>query len=85
MVGSGKESASGQTAVALGKWDSCRIAGGENRRLTNRTGAPATVLYSAASDPTLTAPRGNDVIILRVESLADLPVDEVARSLGFAS
>jgi quercetin dioxygenase-like cupin family protein len=33
-----------ETAVALGKWDSCRIAGGENRRLTNRTGAPATVL-----------------------------------------
>ena len=41
-------------------------------------GAPATVLYSAASDPALTAPRGGDVAILRVDNLADLTVDEVA-------
>ncbi|WP_275949054.1 hypothetical protein [Bradyrhizobium septentrionale] len=30
--------------MALGKWDSCHIAGGENRRLTNRTDSPVTVL-----------------------------------------
>ena len=34
----------GEDEVALGKWDSCRIAGGENRRLTNRTDSPVTVL-----------------------------------------
>jgi ADP-heptose:LPS heptosyltransferase len=47
-------------------------------------GAPATVLYSAASDPTLTAPRGPDIVVLRKDSLADLPVDEVAATLGLA-
>ncbi|MBV9522345.1 MAG: glycosyltransferase family 9 protein [Alphaproteobacteria bacterium] len=45
-------------------------------------GCPATVLYSAASDPALTAPRGPDVVILRRESLAALPVEEVAATLG---
>jgi ADP-heptose:LPS heptosyltransferase len=47
-------------------------------------GAPATVLYSAASDPSLTAPRGPDVVILRKDNLADLSVDEVAATLGLA-
>lgn len=47
-------------------------------------GAPATVLYSAASDPSLTAPRGHDVVILRKDDLADLSVDEVAATLGLA-
>ena len=45
-------------------------------------GAAATVLYSAASDPALTAPRGKDVVILRVDDLADLSVDEVAGDDG---
>jgi ADP-heptose:LPS heptosyltransferase len=45
-------------------------------------GALATVLYSAASDPALTAPRGRDVVTLRRANLADLPVDEVAATLG---
>lgn len=44
-------------------------------------GAPATVLYSAASDPALTAPRGADVVILRRRSLAELDVDTVASTL----
>jgi ADP-heptose:LPS heptosyltransferase len=44
-------------------------------------GAPATVLYSAASDPALTAPRGDDVTILRADDLAELSVDEVAATL----
>jgi ADP-heptose:LPS heptosyltransferase len=67
------------------------LGGGARRAIGNDTGpmhlavvggAPATVLYSAASDPSLTAPRGKDVVILRVDDLADLPVDAVARSLG---
>jgi ADP-heptose:LPS heptosyltransferase len=45
-------------------------------------GAPATVLYSAASDPALTAPRGRDVVVLRRPRLAALAVDEVAATLG---
>lgn len=45
-------------------------------------GAAATVLYSAASDPALTAPRGADVIVLRKDDLAALSVDEVANTLG---
>ncbi|HKX07292.1 MAG TPA: glycosyltransferase family 9 protein [Stellaceae bacterium] len=46
-------------------------------------GAPATVLYSAASDPALTAPRGPRVTILQRKSLADLRVEEVAATLAF--
>jgi len=44
-------------------------------------GAPATVLYSAASDPVLTAPRGARVTILRRDDLGDLPVEAVAATL----
>ena len=47
-------------------------------------GCPATVLFSAASDPALTAPRGRDVAVLRRPSLAELPVDEVEASLAGA-
>jgi ADP-heptose:LPS heptosyltransferase len=46
-------------------------------------GAPATVLYSAASDPALTAPRGARVRILQRPSLGDLAVAEVAATLAF--
>lgn len=45
-------------------------------------GSPATVLYSAASDPALTAPRGEDVVILQRADLADLEVAAVAATLG---
>jgi len=45
-------------------------------------GSPATVLYSAASDPALTAPRGRDVRILRRPRLDDLTVEEVAATLA---
>ena len=44
-------------------------------------GAAATVLYSAASDPSLTAPRGPKIIVLRKDDLADLSVEEVAVTL----
>ncbi len=46
-------------------------------------GASATVLYSAESDPALTAPRGPRVTILRRQSLAALGVEEVAATLPF--
>lgn len=36
--------ANGETELSLGKWDSCRIAAGEDRRLTNKTNSPVTVL-----------------------------------------
>jgi ADP-heptose:LPS heptosyltransferase len=45
-------------------------------------GAPATVVYSASSDPALTAPRGNRVTILRRERLPDLGVEEVAATVA---
>jgi ADP-heptose:LPS heptosyltransferase len=44
-------------------------------------GSAATVLYAAASDPALTAPRGAGVTVLRRPLLADLTVDEVAATL----
>jgi ADP-heptose:LPS heptosyltransferase len=42
-------------------------------------GAPAIVLFSKASDPALSAPRGR-VAILRADNLADLPVAQVAQA-----
>jgi len=79
----------GQTSFA----DIVAIARGAKRAIGNDTGpmhlavvagAPATVLYSSASDPALTAPRGEDVVILCSDNLADLPVDEVVRTLSLA-
>jgi ADP-heptose:LPS heptosyltransferase len=70
--------------------DIVALGGGARRAIGNDTGpmhlavaggAAATVLYSAASDPTLTAPRGRDVVILRKDDLAALSVDEVAATL----
>ena len=67
------------------------LGGGARRAIGNDTGpmhlavvggAPATVLYSAASDPSLTAPRGADIIVLRKDDLVDLSVEEVAVTLG---
>jgi ADP-heptose:LPS heptosyltransferase len=71
--------------------DIVALGGGARRAVGNDTGpmhlavvggAPATVLYSSASDPALTAPRGPDVVILRRGDLADLSVDDVAATLG---
>jgi hypothetical protein len=36
----------GESEVTLGRWDSCRIATGEDRRLTNATNSPVTVLLA---------------------------------------
>jgi ADP-heptose:LPS heptosyltransferase len=69
--------------VALGK--TARRAIGNDTgpmHLLVAAGCPATVLYSAASDPDLTAPRGRDVTVLRRPALADLSVEEVAATLG---
>ena len=73
--------------------DIVALGGGARRAIGNDTGpmhlavaggAAATVLYSAASAPSLTAPRGRDVIILRKDNLADLSVEKVATTLGLA-
>ena len=47
--------------------------------LAAAAGAPTIVLFSKASDPALSAPRGR-VAILRTENLADLPVAQVAQA-----
>jgi ADP-heptose:LPS heptosyltransferase len=47
-------------------------------------GCPATVLYSAASDPALTQPRGpGGVTILQCDDLGTLGIDEVAATVVF--
>lgn len=45
-------------------------------------GCPSVVLFSSESDPALTAPRGENVTILRRDSLADLPVGNVLSALA---
>ena len=45
-------------------------------------GCPSVVLFSKASNPDITAPRGDDVTILQREKLADLGVSEVAEALS---
>ncbi len=49
--------------------------------LLAQIGTPVTVLFSGASDPALTAPRGRSVAIIRSPVLADLSVAEVAGRL----
>jgi ADP-heptose:LPS heptosyltransferase len=44
-------------------------------------GCAATVLFSGDSDPALTAPRGDRVVILRRAELAELPLDAVVATL----
>lgn len=43
-------------------------------------GAPTLVLFSGASDPALTAPRGRRVAVLRSPALEDLALDAVAEA-----
>jgi ADP-heptose:LPS heptosyltransferase len=45
-------------------------------------GCRSVVLFSSASDPALTAPRGRAVTILREARLEDLSVDRVMKALG---
>jgi len=78
----------GQTSfgdiVALGRL-ALRAIGNDTgpMHLLVAAGCKATVLYSGASDPALTAPRGAVVTVLQRPDLADLPVAEVAATLGF--
>lgn len=79
----------GRTTIA----DIAPIAAGASAAIGNDTGpmhlaamagCPCIVLFSADSDPALTAPRGPGgswPTILRVPDLADLPVDRVAAAL----
>jgi ADP-heptose:LPS heptosyltransferase len=78
----------GQTSfgdiVALGRL-ALRAVGNDTgpMHLLVAAGCRATVLFSGASDPRLTAPRGAEVVILQRPNLADLPIAEVAATLGF--
>lgn len=45
------------------------------------TGCRSVILFSAASDPALCAPRGHNVSVLRRDDLAELPVEDVIASL----
>ncbi len=45
-------------------------------------GCRCVVLFSGASDPSLTAPRGPETIFLQRDSLVDMPPDEVAAALS---
>jgi len=44
-------------------------------------GCPSVVLFSNDSDPSITAPRGDDVTVLQCDNLAVLPVSEVADAI----
>ncbi|MBM3511320.1 MAG: glycosyltransferase family 9 protein [Alphaproteobacteria bacterium] len=46
------------------------------------SGCPVIVLFSAASDPAITAPRGPRVDVLRCPRLAELTVEEVGKRLA---
>jgi ADP-heptose:LPS heptosyltransferase len=62
--------------LARGAW---RTIGNDTGplHLAVAAGSPATVLFSRASDPGLTAPRGKNVAVLRRDALGDLSVEEV--------
>ncbi len=69
--------------VALARAARCAVGNDTGpMHLIVAAGCPATVLYSAASDPALTAPRGAKVALLRRHRLEDLAVAEVAATLG---
>ena len=67
--------------AALGR--GARLAVGNDTgpmHLITTAGCPSVVLFSGASDPALTAPRGPRVQVVRRHELADLAVDEVAHA-----
>ena len=49
--------------------------------LAAAVGCASVVLFSRDSDPTLTAPRGRSVTVLREDDLAGLGVERVAATL----
>lgn len=68
--------------VALGR-EAALAAGNDTgaMHLLAAAGCPSLVLFSAESDPVLTAPRGPQVIALRHPSLAELSLEEVIQAL----
>ncbi|MEL7028693.1 MAG: glycosyltransferase family 9 protein [Pseudomonadota bacterium] len=50
-------------------------------QLAAAVGCPGVMLLSNASDPALVSPRGRDVVLLTADDLADLPVEDVVRTL----
>ena len=50
--------------------------------LISAVGCRTVVLFSKASDPNMSRPRGQDVTVLREDDLADLPLAAVLDSLG---
>ncbi|WP_340149247.1 glycosyltransferase family 9 protein [uncultured Sneathiella sp.] len=50
--------------------------------LISAVGCKTVVLFSKASDPHMSRPRGQDVTVLREDDLADLPLAAVLGSLG---
>jgi ADP-heptose:LPS heptosyltransferase len=82
----GSRDLAGQTGladlVALGRGAALSVGNDTGpMHLLAVAGAPALVLFSAASDPALCAPRGPHVAILRMPALADLTVETVLRQL----
>ncbi|HEY1504330.1 MAG TPA: glycosyltransferase family 9 protein [Stellaceae bacterium] len=78
----------GQTNLAeiVGLGAAARYAVGNDTgpmHLIVAAGCKATVLYSAASDPSLTQPRGSKVTVLRRDDLKALDPAEVAATLSF--
>ena len=80
---------SGQTSlldlVELGR-DAVAAIGNDTgpMHVITAAGCAATVLFSGASDPALTAPHGPAVQLLQRQRLADLRVAEVSASLTLA-
>ena len=77
----------GQTSLAdiavLARFASAAVGNDTGpMHLIAAAGCPSVVLFSAASDPALTAPRGPAVTVLRRDRLADLPVAEAAAALS---
>lgn len=69
--------------AALGRMALCAVGNDTGpMHLLAAAGRRVTVLYSAASDPALTAPWGPKVTILHRPSLGDLAVEEVAATLA---
>lgn len=69
--------------AALGR--GARVAIGNDTgpmHLAATAGAPSVVLFSHASDPALTAPRGRAVQVVHRHALDDLSVDEVAHAVS---
>ncbi|MCF8468324.1 MAG: glycosyltransferase family 9 protein [Sneathiella sp.] len=53
--------------------------------LISAVGCKTVVLFSAASDPNMSRPRGRDVTVLRESNLADLPLEAVIGSLDLGA